>query len=124
MDIDEKYANALATHIDAETFTVTNLSPGAVKDTIAFVNSGIGLNYGIGVQVGSKSGTAVFVEYNGSGTSGTVYSNEFKKETAELLTATSSQSLHDADSDWFKKLAFPAVTTGASVRIGVRYYLF
>ena len=127
MDIDEKYANALATHVtdlDEAIPTVTNLSPGAVVDTITFSNSGIGLNYGLGVQVGMKNGTAFFVEYNGSGTSGTVYSSKFKKETAELLTATSSKTLAENDADWFKKLAFPVVTTGATARVGIRYYAF
>ncbi len=128
MDIDEKYANALATQVDLDSGEaippVTNLSPGAVKDTVSFTNSGVGLNYGLGVQVGMKNGTAFFVEFNGSGTSGTAYSSAMKKETSQLLTATSSATLAGADDDWFKKLAFPVVTTGATARIGVRYYIF
>lgn len=128
MDVDEKYANALATHADLDSDELvppaTNYSPGAVQDTVSFLNAGIGMNYGVGVQVGMKNGAAFFIEYNGSGTSATVYSSDMKQETQELLTATSSETIYGADPAWFEKLAFPVVTAGATARVGVRYYLF
>ena len=37
---------------------------------------------------------------------------------------SSSASLAEADSQWFKRLAFPVVAGGATVRAGVRYYFF
>jgi len=124
LDSDEQYSNVLATHIDTDALTVTNLSPGAVQDTIDFKLGGMGLNYGLGVQTGVAKGLAVFMELNSSGTAKTVYSSAMKPETRQLLTATSSASLAEADPQWFKRLAFPVVTGGASVRLGVRYYFF
>ncbi len=124
MDIDENYANALASHWDPETNLVTNYSPGAVSDTIEFNLSGMGLNYGMGVQAGTKAGIALFAELNSSGTSQVVYGSAMKTETRALLTATSSGTLPQADETWFNRLAFPVVTTGASFRTGVTYYFF
>ncbi len=132
MDIDEKYANVLATHISDSEYVnedfgiplITNLSPGAVSDTVEFVNACWGLNYGVGVQVGTPKGLAFFAELNSSGTAGTVYSSDMKEETQQLLTATSSATLASVDDAWFEKLAFPVVTTGAAFRIGLRVYAF
>ena len=124
MDVDEAYANVLATHVDAEALTLTNYSPGAVKDTVAFNMSSIGLNYGLGIQSGTKNGVAFFAELNSSGAARTVYSSDMKAETKQILTATSSGALTEADPEWFDKLAFPVLTTGASFRTGVRFYFF
>jgi len=124
IDIDEKYANVLGTHMDADALSMENLSPGAVQDTIKFVNKGMGLNYGVGLQAGTKYGLSFFMEYNSSGTAASVYSNGLQPKTARLMTALSSQTLAENDDDWFKKLAFPVLTTGAAFRVGVRYYLF
>ena len=122
LDSDERYSNVLATHIDADSFSVTNLSPGAVQDTIDFSITGVGLNYSLGVQSGTKAGVAMFFEYNGSGTAKTTYSGGLTDESQRLLTATSSQTLAEADPNWFRQLAYPVVTTGAAFRVGVRYY--
>ncbi len=124
MDADEHYANVLATHIDTETLTVTNLSPGAVQDTVKFRVGGAGLNWQLGAQAGIAKGLAFFFELNSSGAAKTVLSSELKPETRQLLTATSSGALAAADDEWFKRLAFPVVTSGARVRVGVRYYFF
>ncbi len=126
MDVDEVYANVLATHIDLEAAvpTMANYSPGAVKDTIAFNMTGIGLNYGIGVQTGTKNGIAWFAELNSSGAAKTVFGTEMKAETKQLLTATSSESLAQSDPEWFDTLAYPVLATGASFRTGVRFYFF
>ena len=124
MDVDENYSRALATHVDTSTFSATDYSPGAVKDTIEFKTSGMGLNYGLGVQAGIKRGVAFFFEYNGSGTAETVYSSNMKAETRQLLTATSSETLATVEPEWFNRIAFPVVVTGASFRTGVRYYFF
>lgn len=124
LDVDEQYANVLATHIDSEAATVTNLSPGAVQDEIDFRIGGTGLNWQLGAQAGTKIGLAFFLELNSSGTSKTVLSSAMKSETRQLLTATSSETLYGQDPEWFKRLAFPVVASGARVRVGVRYYFF
>lgn len=124
LDVDEKYANALTTHLDTDALTVHNLSPGAVKDEIKFVNAGLGMNWQLGVQAGIAKGFAWYAEFNQSGTAGTVYSSKMKAETQQLLTATSSEALAASDDQWFKRLAFPVVTTGAAFRTGLRYYFF
>jgi len=124
MDVDEVYANVLATHLDVDALTITNYSPGAVSDTIAFNMTGIGLNYGLGVQAGTKSGVAFFAELNSSGAAKTVYGTNMKTETKQLLTALSSEALAQSDPEWFDTLAFPVLATGATFRTGVRVYFF
>jgi hypothetical protein len=123
LDIDQNYANALATHIDTEALTVTNLSPGAVQDKVDFQIGGVGLNYMLGAQSAvGKTGAVVFLELNSSGSAKTVYSSGLKAETRQLLTAASSQALYSQDPEWFKRLAFPVVAGGGTVRVGLRYY--
>jgi hypothetical protein len=125
LDVDENYANVLATHIDTDALTVTNLSPGAVQDTIDFELGGVGLNYLLGAQSAlGATGAVVFFELNSSGSAKTVYSSALKSETRQLLTATSSASLYAEDSEWFKRLAFPVVAGGGTVRFGLRYYFY
>jgi len=123
-DADERYANVLATHIDAEAMSVSNLSPGAVSDKIDFRMTAIGLNYGLGVQVGAGKRTALFCELNSSGAAKAVMGSDLKKESKQLLTAMSSSSLAGEDAEWFDGLAYPVLTTGATVRVGLRAYLF
>lgn len=124
MDIDEKYANALATHIDADAFTAENLSPGAVKETVEFKIGAMGINYLLGAQTQVTDDLALFLELNASGTAKTVYSSKISDKAQKLLTATSSQTLAQEDPNWFKRLAFPVVVGGGSVRLGAKYYLF
>ena len=129
LDVDEQYANVLATHLleDPESVTgyeVVNLSPGAVQDTVKFRMANFGINYELGAQIGLKNGLAFYIELNSSGAAETAKSSVMKQETSQLLTALTSPSLAGADDDWFDRLAFPVVATGAAVRIGVRYYLF
>jgi len=124
LDSDAAYSNVLATHLDTTNLTVTDLSPGAVQDTVKFRIGGAGLNWQVGAQAGLKNGLAFFVELNSSGTAKTVLSSELKPETRQLLTATSSGTLASEDDQWFKRLAFPVVTSGARVRAGLRYYFF
>jgi hypothetical protein len=125
LDIDENYANVLGTHIDTEALTVTNLSPGAVQDKVNFDISGLGVNYQIGAQAAvGKTGAVVFLELNSSGMGQTAYSSALKTETRQLLTATSSAALYAEDDQWFKRLAFPVVAGGGTVRAGLRYYFY
>ncbi len=125
MDIDENYANVLATHIDTDALTVNNLSPGAVNETVDFQLGGVGANYLLGAQSALGSTNAViFLELNSSGAAKTVYSSSMKPETRQLLTAASSEALYQQDAEWFKRLAFPVVTGGGTVRFGLRYYFF
>jgi hypothetical protein len=125
LDVDENYANVLATHLDTDALTVTNLSPGAVQDTIDFQIGGMGFNYMVGAQAAvGKTGATVFLELNSSGAAKTVYSSAMKAETRQLLTATSSAALYAEDDQWFKRLAFPVVAGGGTVRAGLRYYFY
>lgn len=128
INVDERYANVLTTHINTDTDTgipeITNYSPGAVNEVIQFRTSGLGINYGLGVQVGIRRTWAVFLELNSSGTAGTVFSNPISDESKQLLTGLSSESLASSDPQWFDQVAYPVVISGASGRIGVRAYLF
>ncbi|ACY19100.1 porin OmpL1 [Haliangium ochraceum] len=123
MNVDENYANVLATHIDTEALTVTNLSPGAVNETVEFQLGGVGVNYMIGGQAAiADTGAVVFLELNSSGAAKTVYSSRLDANARRLLTATSSASLYSEDPEWFKRLAFPVVAGGGTMRVGLRYY--
>ena len=126
MDVDDVYANVLTTHVDLDQDvpTMTSYSPGAVTDTIAFNSQAIGLNYGLGVQTGTKFGLVFFAELNSSGAAKTVFGSEMKSETKQILTALSSETLAQTDPEWFDQLAYPVLTTGASFRTGIRYYFF
>lgn len=124
MDVDEKYANVLATHVDTSTLTVNNYSPGAVQETVDFKLGGMGLNWSLGAQKGFGKVVAGYFELNASGTAKTVYSSSISPEARRLLTATSSESLAKSDPEWFKRLAFPVVTSGASFHLGLRFYVF
>ncbi|WP_428268750.1 porin OmpL1 [Haliangium sp.] len=122
-DVDERYANVLATHIDTEALTVTNLSPGAVSDKVEFTLGGTGINYLLGAQSAiGDTGAVIFLELNGSGAAQTVYSSRLSPEGRRLLTASSSASLYQEDPEWFKRLSFPVVAAGATMRLGLRYY--
>jgi hypothetical protein len=125
LDIDANYANVLATHLDTDALTVNNLSPGAVEDSVDFQIGGVGLNYMLGAQAAvGKTGAVVFLELNSSGSAKTVYSSGLKTETRQLLTAASSETLYAEDDQWFKRLAFPVVAGGGTVRAGLRYYFY
>jgi hypothetical protein len=103
--------------------TVTNMSPGAVKDTIKFEIGGWGFNWCVGTQAQlGASDAMLFLEMNNSGAIKTVYSSSMKPETRRLLTALSSHALAEQDPSWFKRLAFPVLAAGAAVRGGFRYY--
>ncbi len=125
IEIDERYANVLGTHIDTEALTVTNYSPGAVKDDIDFTLAGMGLNWSLGAQatLGVK-GLVAFMELNASGTSGTVYSQALSPNNQRLFTAATSETLANEDPQWFKRLAYTVVTAGPLMRTGIRYYFF
>ena len=125
LQADENYTNVLATHIDADAGTINNLSPGAIDEKVEFIAGNLGLNWHLGAQVGlGKSDAVLYFELNTSGTARTVFSNEMSPELRQVLTATSSETLAEADPQWFKRLAFPVLTAGAQARVGLRYYLF
>jgi hypothetical protein len=125
-DVDETYARILATHIDESTTipTITDLSPGAVKESIEFKTAAMGLNYGLGVQANIKKTFAVFIELESSGAAKTVYATKVGEGSRALLTAVSSQTLAENDATWFKDVAYPVVMQGASGQVGFRAYLF
>lgn len=124
MDVDEKYANVLATHVNTSDLTVTNYSPGAVNEVVDFKIGGMGLNWGLGAQKGFGKMFAGYFELNSSGMAKTVYSSALSPSARQLLTATSSETLANNDPEWFKRLAFPVVTSGASFHLGLRIYVF
>jgi|GEM_PF-3323850 len=137
IDVDEKYANVLGTHVDAAALEGADLSPdGGVQDTISFRTGAVGLNYGLGTQVNIKKRFALFFELNSSGAAKTVYGSQTKDETKQLFTALSSDFIAggngeegdatyiQGDPTWFDQLAYPVVMQGASARLGFRAYLF
>ncbi len=124
IDVDENYANVLCTHVDTDALTVANYSPGAVSEDVWLRMTAVGLNWGLGAQARLSKAVGVYIELNSSGTARTVYSSSMSPETRRLLTALSSESLAQDDPQWFKRLAYPVVAKGASVRLGVRFYLF
>jgi hypothetical protein len=92
---------------------------------VDFQLGGVGVNYLLGAQSAlGSTGAVIFLELNSSGSAKTVYSSNMKSETRQLLTATSSEALYQQDSEWFKRLAFPVVTGGGTVRFGLRYYFY
>lgn len=122
---DQNYTNVLATHIDADAGTINNLSPGPVDEKVDFISGALGINWQLGAQIGlGESNAVLFFELNRSGGAKTVFSNSLSEDTRRVLTATSSESLAEADPEWFKRLAFPVLTTGALARVGLRYYIF
>ena len=127
LDIDEKYANVLGTHTDL-TSTATNYwklaGGGSLKETIEFRASGLSVNYFMGLEQMLMNDLAAFIEVYASGYAQTVYSSKLSDKAQKLLTATSSETLYQSDSNWFKRLAFPVVLGGASIKIGARYFLF
>ena len=124
IDVDEAYANVLCTHVDTDALTVANYSPGAVQEDVWLRMTAVGLNWGLGAQARIAKNLGLYLELNFSGAAKTVYSSALKPETRRLLTATSSESLAQDDPEWFKRIAYPVLAKGASVRIGVRIYLF
>lgn len=138
IDVDEKYANVLGSHVDAASLSGVDLSPdGGVQDTISFRTGAVGLNYGLGTQVNIKKRWAVFMELNSSGAAKTVYGSQTKDETKQLFTALSSELIAGGNGDesepgtyiegdptWFDQLAYPVVMQGASARLGIRAYFF
>lgn len=126
--VDEKYANALATHVNTSTLTATNYwknaGGGSVDDTVKFRVSGIGVNYFLGIEQMITDNLAAFAEIYASGMAKVSYSSEMSAKTQKLFTALSSETLAQQDSQWFKRLAFPVVLGGASIKVGVKYYLF
>lgn len=138
IDVDEKYANVLGSHVDAANLSGVDLSPdGGVQDTISFRTGAVGLNYGLGTQVNIKKRCAVYFEMNASGAAKTVYGSQVKDETKQLFTALSSELIAggsgssddegtyiQGDPTWFDQLAYPVVLQGASGRFGLRMYFF
>lgn len=134
LDVDEKYANVLNTHIVDNGGLVPDVidqSPdGGVKDTIKFRTAAVGLNYGLGVQAGLGRRVAFFIELNQSGAAKTVFAQTLGDDTKRLLTSASSSTLADesedgaGDADWFNDIAYPVIMQGASGRLGLRIYLF
>ena len=122
---DEKYVDALTTHADVSTLTVTRYATdvGAVSDTVEFRASGLGINYFLGLSQYIDAGVSIFMELYASGTAKTVYSTAFSEDLSKAFTAASSDSLAAQDPQWFKRVAFPVVMRGGSVKVGARYYL-
>ncbi len=126
--IDEKYANVLATHVNTTAVTATNYwkqaGGGSLDETITFRVSGIGVNYFMGIEQMLTESLSAFAEIYASGFAKTSYSSELSDKGQKLFTALSSETLAQNDPNWFKRLAFPVVLGGASIKIGVKYYLF
>jgi len=124
IDVDERYSNVLCTHVDTDALTVANYSPGAVQEDVWLRMTAVGLNWGLGAQARIGRNMGLYLELNFSGAAKTVYSSALKSETRQMLTALSSESLAQDDPEWFKRIAYPVLAKGASVRLGMRFYLF
>lgn len=128
LDIDEKYANVLGTSVNLSAGTATNYwaqaGGGSLSETVKFRASGLSVHYFTGLEQMLAGDLAAFIEVYASGYVQTVYSSELSDKAQKLLTMTSSDSLYNYDSNWFKRLAFPVVLGGASIKVGARYFLF
>ncbi|MDF1562179.1 MAG: hypothetical protein P1V51_04000 [Deltaproteobacteria bacterium] len=135
LQLDEQYVNAVTTHVDTEQANPADMvTPGAawsaegLDEVVSFRASTFGLNYGLGGQIDLGFGLVWYAELNSSGAAKTVYSNDLSDHAAETLTRLSSSTLGavgEASGDWwFKRLAFPVVMGGGSLRTGLRYYIF
>lgn len=135
LQLNEQYVNAVTTHIDTSLAPADMVTPGVDQSTeqgldevVQFRASTIGLNYGLGGQVDLGFGLVWYVELNASGAAKTVESNLLSDRGQEVLTRLSSSTLGavgGASNDyWFKRLAFPVVMGGGSLRTGLRFYIF
>jgi hypothetical protein len=128
VNVDEKYANALATHVNTATATARNYwkeaGGGSLNETIQFRISGVGVHYFIGLEQMLTANLAAFAEVYASGMAKVSYSSEISDKGQKLFTALSSETLAQQDPNWFKRLAFPIVLGGATIKVGVKYYLF
>ena len=128
VDIDEKYANALGTHVNTTALTATNywknFGGGAIDETIKFRASGIGVHYFIGLEQFLTENLSIFGEIFASGMAKISYSTELSDKGQKLFSTLSSETLAQNDPNWFKRLAYPVVLGGASIKVGMKYYLF
>jgi hypothetical protein len=128
MNIDEKYANALGTHVNTTALTATNywknFGGGSLDETVTFRASGIGVHYFLGIEQMLTGDLAVFAEIFASGMAKLSYSSQLSDKAQKLLSSTSSETLAQQDPNWFKRLAFPVVLGGATIKVGMKYYLF
>jgi hypothetical protein len=114
INADENYTNVLASQLDTNSLTITNHSPGALSEQIAFMTRGLGLNYGLGLQVGLAEHSALFCETNRSEMSRTVSGSGLTSSGQQLFaTMTDSES---------GNIAQAISLSGARMRIGLRYY--
>ena len=123
IDADERYTNVLTTHLDAETLELTVIPTGAVQDELRLTTSGIGLGYGLGVQAGLRERAGLFCELSRSGLSRTVTATGLGASGQALLTAMSDPERAAADPTWSATVARTVSLSGASLRVGLRYYL-
>lgn len=128
-DADEKYMAAASTFTDG-TRILGPLSRRAIKTRVQFDYASVGPNFTIGAEARLADRSAVFLEFAGSGVSGTVYSNDLGPEGSEALTILNSGVAgngvvlpHKDDPKLFKRFAFPVVLGGAYFRFGYRFYV-
>ena len=122
IDADERYANALATHLDAETDTATSYSPGAVSETLDFSITAVGLCYGLGLQVSTSDRLAWFIELNSTAATRTATA-PLSASASQLLSAAQSARQTAQDPEWFSAISRSVTLTGAAVRVGARRYV-
>lgn len=124
MDLDQKYVNALTTYYDSSTNTLSTLSgAGPVSQTVEFKASGLGVNYFLGVETFIADSIAVFGEMNASGYAATSFSNKASSTTSKVFTRATSKGASDQDTEFIKRLSYPVVMGGATIKIGTRYYI-
>jgi len=127
-DSDERYMRAASTFTDG-TRVYGPYARDANVTKVQFDYGGIGPNFSIGAEARLSNRSAVFLEFAGSGVSGTVYSNDLGPAGSQALTLANSNAVggsvvpYSDDPTLFKRFAFPVVLGGAYFRFGYRFYV-
>lgn len=123
LDMDQKYVNAITHYYNSDTSSIDTFSADPVSETIEFKADGIGIHYFIGLESFITDSIAIFGEVNASGYAETAYSGKASDNTIKVFTRATSKGASDQDNQFVKRLAYPVVMGGATVKIGARYYL-
>lgn len=130
IEMDAAYANVLASRIDSNQ-NITNANPlkagESLKETIAFIHQGLGINYLFGLQYMLGDNTGLFIEWTQLWLTRSVYSSPLSEKGRAIFTAAlgpENINQPDGDDHWVKRLAGKLELGGSALRLGLRSYLF